>query len=277
MSRGDSKEEEEMEKEVTLETWEDFESETNKIFESLKNLRKEKAPLYVSPPLFRGHESASWKLDSTLERFTTEQFTPQEYHRIMLATKPAVDSLTDRQYPLEEYEVPHDESFPRPPQGYEFMVYLRHHGFPSPLLDWTISPYVAAYFAFRSPKNTESENVAIYSYVEYLGGAKGGTVGAPAIYVAGPYVRTHSRHHIQQCTYTTCKKMSDDRFIYCNHEESFILNNQGQDRLTKFILPKTERQKVLEKLNFMNINAFSLFGNEEGLMEYLAFKEIKKK
>lgn len=71
--------------------------------------------------------------------------------------------------------------------------------------------------------------------------------------------------------------MSDDRFIYCNHEESFILNNQGQDRLTKFILPKTERQKVLEKLNFMNINAFSLFGNEEGLMEYLAFKEIKKK
>src|SRR5579871_975887 len=33
--------------------------------------------------------------------------------------------------------------------GYDYMAYLRHHGFPSPLLDWTRSPYVAAFFAFR--------------------------------------------------------------------------------------------------------------------------------
>lgn len=47
--------------------------------------------------------------------------------------------------------------------------------------------------------------------------------------------------------------------------------------MTKFVLPKSERAKVLEKLNIMNVNAYSLFGNEEGLMETLAYQEIEKK
>jgi len=29
------------------------------------------------------------------------------------------------------------------------MTRLRHHGFPSPLLDWPQSPYIAAFFAFN--------------------------------------------------------------------------------------------------------------------------------
>ncbi|HQU28819.1 MAG TPA: hypothetical protein PKZ24_06645, partial [Nitrospirales bacterium] len=60
------------------------------------------------------------------------------------------------------------------------------------------------------------------------------------------------------------------------HEEAFTQNTKSQDQLTKFILPKSERTKVLEKLNLMNVNAYSLFGNEKGLMETLAYKEIEK-
>jgi hypothetical protein len=47
-----------------------------------------------------------------------------------------------------------------------------------------------------------------------------------------------------------------------------------QYRLWKFILPWTERAKVLHLLNDFNLNAFSLFQSEEALMETMATSEL---
>ena len=262
-------------KEIPLATFEKFEGEAKLLLEGREQKRKEQGG-YFSPLLFRGQRKASYKLKTTLERYSSRRYSPQEYHEVMRAIRYAVESWTEKRWDIAD-QYKRDDRVPGAPQGYEFMTYLRHHDFPSPLLDWTRSFYVAAFFAFRSSKD-EEPNVAIYSLIEYYGTGKTLAYDEGCICGCGPNVRTHKRHFIQQCEYTYCTKLlplPDDKYVYCSHEEAFKKNDDEQDVLTKFIIPRTERPKVLEKLHMMNITAHSLFGSEESLLETLAYQEIK--
>lgn len=261
-------------KTIELDSWDTFEKSLSSFFDEWNKRKKEKQPIYISTPLFRGQSNSSWKLDTTLERFTNRTFDEHDYYRTIRGVKPAVVSLTQKEWDLPEFR---EGRIVPVPTGYEFMVYLRHHGFPSPLLDWTRSPYVAAFFAFRSPQVPESERVAIYSFIEYPEGGRGYYAGSPIVHGLGPYVETHKRHYAQQCEYTVCVKEVDTKRVYCSHETAFSNNASDQGELTKYTLPTSERRKVLKKLQRMNVTAFSLYGSEESLMETLAYQEIEDK
>ncbi|MGE0473804.1 MAG: FRG domain-containing protein, partial [Nitrospirales bacterium] len=231
-------------------SWEEFERQILVISKQHEDIRGKRS-IYSSPALFRGQECANWLLTTTLERMSITNFEVKKYHKIIRTVQPQVTSLTMKDWDIPNYS-PTEGQLTQPPPGYEFMVYLRHHGFPSPLLDWTRSPYVAAFFAFRSKQPSPSENVAIYSYIEYCGVGKLISSNKASLLGLGSTIKTHKRHFIQQCEYTICRKLVDDRYVYCPHEEAFQQNNEKQDRLIKFIIPRSEREKVLEKLNFMN-------------------------
>ena len=266
-------------KPINLRTWEEFEEHVSRL--TRKRLdRKSATDFYISEYLFRGQSDSTWPLTTTLERFTGRLLTLEEYYRILRATIPQVETFTAALWEglpsLSDYMKQIGDERLLPPgkfPAYEYFVYLRHHGFPSPLLDWTRSPYVAAYFAFRDVYSTAS-SASIYAYCEYTVGHKSGSSDTPKITGLGPYVRSHRRHFQQQCEYTICTRHLEGKHYYAHHQHAFEGNREDQDELWKFNIPSSERRRILGRLEQYNINAFSLFGSEESLMETLSFREI---
>lgn len=257
--------------------WESFE-------DWLGDLRSEVGSKTALRLIFRGQGDSRWPLTTTLERTVGQEFTLVRYLDLVCSIAPAARTFTSVEAP--EYrnkldlakELNGGEAFlnlDRFPAGdwYEYLVYLRHHGFPSPFLDWSQSPYVAAFFAFRE-RAPETSQRSIYVYCESLTGTRGYAVGEPTIRVLGPYVRSHPRHFRQQSTYTVCESLDDSNNLqFDSHQKVFEKPRPEQDLLWRFDLPSDERTAILRRLNEFNLNAYSLFDSEESLFESLWNKE----
>lgn len=267
--------------EINLNSWDEFEKELQR----LKNEYLKRKFLY------RGQSNHNWHLSTTLERNIDKELSFREYYLLIYAARPQIESFAGVKwnklphlYDFEKWLKKNDTFMPDAfgcsmefQDIYSYMVYLRHYGFPSPFIDWSTSPYVAAYFAFRQSflyKNAEN-NVSIYVYLESTSevNMKFRSGSEPNIYSLGPYVRTDRRHFLQQCNYTICI-IHDDEWQYTPHEKAFDQCNANQDVLWKFDIPSSEGLKVLKLLDSYNINALSLFGSEESLMETMALREI---
>jgi len=222
-----------------------------------------------SRPLFRGQKRASWALHTTLERYTgLGDYSAQSYFNAIRSAARAIETATGRRFDVESA----DSSIPpvfRLPDGYAFMAYLRQNGFPSPLLDWTRSPYVAAFFAFHYADYREEESVAIFEYVEYSDrGKTSDKLGT--IQSLGPWIATDRKHLLQQSEYTVCRTDEKNQVKYVSHDPVFAKGHKKQDMLTKYILPAADKNQVMRRLSVMNINAYALFETTQGLMELLA-------
>jgi len=74
--------------------------------------------------------------------------------------------------------------------------------------------------------------------------------------------------------YTMCVIFTDEWHL-AKHGDIFETDSAHQDVLWKFNIPWKERLKVLKLLDAYNLNAFSLFGSEESLMETTALRELE--
>lgn len=261
--------------EKDLENWQQFEDE-------VKELRAQ----YTQHGrlLFRGLSDSRWELTTTLERAGCERMLLSKYYELVTARiKPAVETFTGTQWRLPVYGNRILQQFRDPelfwlnrfpsPDLYRYLIYLRHHGFPSPLLDWSYSPYVAAFFAFRRSAAVEKRSIYVYCERPTPNGTIGGTVGEPTIRPIGPYIRSHPRHFRQQSDYTICGARDQGGDWYFDFHASAVGARGRQSFVWKFNLPSSERTGVLRLLDDYNLNAFSLFDSEESLLEMLWVRE----
>ncbi len=271
--------------EIKLQTWELFE-ERIATLRAERQKRVENGVLRPSEFLFRGQENSSWNLSTTLERAGRTRMALMDYYELIHRILSKIENLDYGKWNLRapfDFSTSYDSIFRpngTPTQGeYSYMAYLRHHGFPSPLLDWTFSEDIAAFFAFSKPK---SDAVAICVYQQSPAGLYANGSVHPFIKYLGPNVITHPRHNLQQASYTMCLRWTVAECMCIPHEEAFAPNTSQpdlvpvfeQDALLKFVLPATERIKVLRKLDAQDFNAFSLFATQESLMDTLAIREL---
>lgn len=157
-----------------------------------------------------------------------------------------------------------------PNENGAFLNLVQHHGYPTPLLDWTYSPYVAAFFAFRGvPKKIQSDNfVRIYIFDQENWKAHWNQLRM--LNTAGlhlsimEFLAIENQRLVPQQSVTTVTNI-DDIEIYVKQRET----EKDCLYLTAIDMPVNERKKVMQELSFMGITAGSMFPGIEGACEEL--------
>ena len=158
---------------------------------------------YGQSLVFRGQGDSSWEIKSTLERSGIKSISLKEYYWSIDFFKPEINSighhfkrnLNDKDYDFSfsDYQELSFRKFP----DIEYLSYLRHHGFPTPLIDVTQSEYVALFFACEDLN--EKSNAKVFVFREDFGNA--GVSGRPELHKIGHYFESDRRHIAQQSEY----------------------------------------------------------------------------
>jgi hypothetical protein len=266
--------------EIRLKSWNEFRATVHDIRDKYGIFEYTEDYKHKNIVLFRGHSDATWELETTLERYEDKDVSLDLYLLKAHQSHHEIEALTGKNWNLKGFReliegIAEKQSDTFIDLGcHEYLIYLRHHGFPSPLLDWSSSPYVAAYFAFFN--KSHAEDVAIHVYIESTRGTKTLSGNSPVIHTLGPYVTTDVRHFSQKAQYTITTQFDEGmkRQHFKPHSSVLDQNVRNQDLHIKIIIPASERLAAIKELDDYNINHYTLFGTEDALVQALAIKQF---
>jgi len=155
-----------------------------------------------------------------------------------------------------------------PTENGAFYNLVQHHGYPTPLLDWTYSPFVAAYFAYRYPSHDERGNVRIYMF-----DAKAWSSEWRQFQKLAPSMPHFSLLHFLPIENArSLPQQAISSITNVEDIEAYLTSCEKAKKKTYLFaidLPRVERAKVMHELRLMGITAASLFPGLDGVCEDL--------
>ncbi|EHQ91082.1 FRG domain-containing protein [Desulfosporosinus youngiae] len=149
----------------------------------------------------------------------------------------------------------------------------QHYGSVTPLLEWTASPFTAAYFAFCKDSD-EQDQRAIYSFALRTAKVINSKlkIKNPGIHEDNLLVRfinpafdNHSGLIKSRGLFTKSPTGVDiEQWV----RKNVSLVDDKEIVLVKLTLPNSERTKILKALNRMNINQARLFPDQQQALNY---------
>lgn len=224
---------------------------------SWAEFRSHISTLSKSKYLFRGQKEP-WRLRTSFHRggrYRISEFTGNDVKQL----HKRLSAITSHYFDLNV-----------PEQNGSFFNLLQHHGYPTPLLDWSYSPYVAAFFAFRDlPLNYEDGgDVRIYifdneAWLNKYNQIQNVDPPFPHLSVM-EFIAIDNPRLVPQQAITTVTNVDDI--------EAYLIEKKERDNLvylTAIDIPANERETVMQELRFMGITAGSMFPSIDGVCEEL--------